>query len=66
MAVLLSLSSWCFVTVSIRWLFLAVPWVGLQSVIVAFPEQTHLLFLVKKHFCDVLLCLHLSDMIIAD
>ena len=37
---LLSLSSWCLVIVV--WLFLAVPWVCLQFVIVVFP---HLLFL---------------------
>ena len=40
---LLSLSSWCLVIVV--WLFLAVPWVCLQSVIVVFPDHTHLLFL---------------------
>ena len=39
----LSLSSWCFVIV-LR-LFLAVPWVCLQFVIVVFPDHTHLLFL---------------------
>ena len=41
---LLSLSSWCLVIVV--WLFLAVPWVFLQFVIVVFPNHTHLLFLV--------------------
>ena len=40
---MLSLSSWCLVIVV--WLFLAVPWVCLQSVIVVFPDHTHLLFL---------------------
>ena len=40
---LLSLSSWCLVIVV--WLFLAVPWVSLQFVIVVFPDHTHLLFL---------------------
>ena len=40
---LLSLSSWCLVIVV--WLFLAVPWVCLQFVIVFFPDHTHLLFL---------------------
>ena len=39
---LLSLSSWCLVIVV--WLFLAVPWVCLQFVIVVFPDPTHLLF----------------------
>ena len=40
---LLSLSSWCLVIVV--WLFLAVPWVCLQFVIVVFLDHTHLLFL---------------------
>ena len=39
---LLSLSSWCLVI--IVWLFLAVPWVCLQFVIVVFPDHTHLLY----------------------
>ena len=41
---LFSLSSWCLVIVA--WLFLAVPWVCLQFVIVVFPDHTHLLFCV--------------------
>ena len=41
---LLSLSSWCLVIVV--WLFLAVPWVCLQFVIVVFPDHTQLLFLL--------------------
>ena len=44
--VLLSLSSWCLVI--IVWLFLAVPWVSLQFVIVFFPDHTHLLFLLHN------------------
>ena len=43
LVVLLSLSTWCLVIVV--WLFLAVPWVCLQFVIVVFPDQTYLLFL---------------------
>ena len=39
---LLSLSSWCIVI--IVWLFLAVPWICLQFVIVIFSDHTHLLF----------------------
>ena len=39
---LLSLSCWCFVIVV--WLFLSVPWVCLQFVIVIFTNHTHLLF----------------------
>ena len=30
------------------WLDLAVPWVGLQCVVVVFPDQTYLLFLHKN------------------
>ena len=41
---LLNLSSWCLVMV--ERLFLAVPQGCLQFVIVAFPDHTHLLFLV--------------------
>ena len=44
---LLSLSSWCLV--SVVWLFLAVPLVCLQFVIVVFPDHTHLIFLLKCH-----------------
>ena len=40
---LLSLSCWCLLNV-VR-LFLAVPWVCMQFVIVVFPDHTHLLFL---------------------
>ena len=39
LVVLLSMSSWCLVIVV--WLFLAVPWVGLQFVIVVFSDHTH-------------------------
>ena len=36
---LLYMSSWCLVMV--EWLFLAVPWVSLQFVIVVFPDHTY-------------------------
>ena len=42
---LLCLSSWCLVMVV--WLFLTVPWVCLQFVIVVFPDHTH-------YFCNPL------------
>ena len=45
---LLSLSSWCLMIVV--WLFLAVPWVCLQSVIVVFPVHIHLLFFSRTRF----------------
>ena len=34
----------CIVTVNVLQLFLKGPWVGLQFVIVVFPDHTHLLF----------------------
>ena len=40
---LLLWSSWYTMTVSVMWLFLAVPWVGLQCLIVVFPDHTHLI-----------------------
>ena len=41
---LLLLSYRCIVTINILWLFLTVARVGLQYVIVVFPDHTHLLF----------------------
>ena len=40
---LLLLSCSCFVTINALWLFLMVLLVGLQHVIVVFPDHTHLL-----------------------
>ena len=54
---LLSLSSRCLVIVV--WLFLAVPWVCLQFVIMVFPDHTHLLFLRRKKW-DVYILSSLS------
>ena len=34
--------------VSLLWLFLMGPWVGLQCAIVVFPDHTHLLLLNSK------------------
>ena len=42
---LLCLSSWCLVIVV--WLFLMMPRICLQFVIVVFPDHTHLLFYDK-------------------
>ena len=41
---LLILSYRCIVAINVLWLFLMVPWVGLQCVIVVFPDHTHLPF----------------------
>ena len=46
---LLLLSFACLVTVNVLWLFLTVPWIGLQCVIVVFPNHTHLL--VDPNLC---------------
>ena len=43
---LLCLSSWCLLTVFVLWLFLTVPRVDLQFVIVVFPDHAHLLSIV--------------------
>ena len=40
----LLLSYRCLVSVNILWLFLTVPWVGLQCFIVVFPNHINLLF----------------------
>ena len=39
---LLLFSFGCIVIVNVKWLFLTIPWVGLQYVIVEFPDHTHL------------------------
>ena len=41
---LLLLSFGCLVTVYVMWLFLTVTWVGLQCMIVVFPDRANLLF----------------------
>ena len=46
---LLLMSYICFDTINVLWLFLTVPWVGLQHLIVVYPDHTHLLFLVLSH-----------------
>ena len=45
---LLLLSYICIVTINTMWLFLTLPWVGLQCVSVVFPDHTHLLFYGKR------------------
>ena len=60
---LLCLSSWCLVIVIVLWLFLTVPWVDLQCVIVVFSEHTHLLFStvrVKPLFFSLISVFHIS------
>ena len=53
---LVLLSFGCLVAVNVLFLFLMVPWVGLQFVIVVFPDYSHLLlylFLFRfEQFCN--------------
>ena len=44
---LLLLSYRCIVTINVLWLFITEPWVGLQCVMLVFPDHSHLPFLVK-------------------
>ena len=37
------------VTVYVLWLFLTVPWVGLQCVIMVLPDHIHLLIVTSKY-----------------
>ena len=45
---LLLLSCRCIATINVLWLFLTVLWVGLQYVIVVFPDHTHLLYEIYR------------------
>ena len=45
LVVLLFLSYICVVTINFLLLFLTVPWVGLQCVIVVFPDHTHFFYM---------------------
>ena len=36
------IASWCLVTVNVLWFSLAMPWVGLQCVILVFPGHTQI------------------------
>ena len=40
---LLLFSYRCIATINVLWSFLTMPWVGLQYVIVVFPDHTHFL-----------------------
>ena len=43
-----ALLMYCYYKCSVA-LFLEVPWVGLQCVIVVFPDRNHLLYMVLRH-----------------
>ena len=70
---LILLSYRCIVTINVLWLFLTVPWAGMQCVIVILPYHTHLLSKgTLNHlsvswggglriFCPTMECTHGSD-----
>ena len=47
---LLLLSYRCIVTINVLWLFFTVPWVGLQCLIVVFPDHTHLVLYLSFEY----------------
>ena len=49
---LLLLSHSCIVTINVLWLFLMLPWVGMQCMIVVFPDHTYILFKLSPIFKD--------------
>ena len=53
---LLLLSYRCIVTINVMWLCLTALWVGLQCVIVVFPDHTHLLLNTDSIDFEVLGC----------
>ena len=56
LAALLGLSSWCLLIAV--WLFLVVPWVCLQFVIVVFPDHTHIIF--QRKIVNIILPIHFN------
>ena len=52
---LLLLSCRCIVTINVLWFVLTMPWVGLQYLIVVFPDHTHLFFYFTwlRHIVDL-------------
>ena len=43
----------CNLTINVLWLFLTVPWVGLQYVIVVLSDQSDLLFEAQQRDKDI-------------
>ena len=56
---LLFFSNKCIVTIHVLWLFLTVPLVGLQHVIVVFPDHTQLLFFMNNSLIKVVHTLYM-------
>ena len=54
LVVLLLLSFGCLITVNVLWLFLTVPWVGLQFVSVVFSDHYHLLLVLNPEKTETL------------
>ena len=67
MVALLLLSYRCIVTINVVWLFPTVPWVGLQCMIVVFPDRTHLIFLsyyLSGQIISLIACGHCGFMLV--
>ena len=64
---LVLLSYRCIVTINVLWLFLRVPWVVQQCVIVVFPDHTHLLFYIcsNKYETGLVHVPHLKKIVIS-
>ena len=54
------LSFQCLVTINVLWLFLKVPWVGLQFVMVVFPDHTHFLLVHSFMHISLIACIPMS------
>ena len=50
----------------VLWLFHMIPWVGLQCVIVVFPDHTHCLFIIGRHECILVYQLLVYDGVLVD
>ena len=48
LVVLQILSYRCIIIINVLWLFLRVPWIGLQCAIVVVPDHTHLHFFLSR------------------
>ena len=59
--VLLLLSFGCLFTINILWLFLTVPWAGLQYVIMVITDHIHLLFVFYINHSNIPISINFGD-----
>ena len=57
------LFSFCILTESVIWLFLKVPCVAPQCVIMVFPDYTHFLLRASVYMCFVVTCWERADLL---